>query len=47
MIAIVLIVLWSLAIGLWSRRFGPAQELLLVGGVIGVLALQFYVFGPS
>lgn len=47
MFAVLAILAWALIIGLRARRFGGAQQALLVAGILVIITIQFSVFGPS
>ncbi len=47
MFAVLTVIAWALGIGLTARRFGLAQEVLLLVGIVAVIAIQYFIFGPS
>ena len=47
MFLVVAVIGWAVLLGLSSRRFGPAQEVLLLLGIGAAVAIQYVVFGPS
>jgi hypothetical protein len=47
MIAVVLILTWSVLLGLTARRFGPAQGALLAAGIVAAILIQYATHGPS
>lgn len=47
MFAVLAIVAWCLGVGLTAKRFGPLQEAMIVSGIAAIIAVQYFVFGPS
>ncbi len=45
MTLIVVIILWAVAVGLFVRREGPARSALLIAGVTGAVAVQYFLLG--
>lgn len=45
--ALMAILLFSLALGLWQRRFGLRQQVMLIAGIALMTAVQYAVLGLS
>ena len=47
MFLILALLLISILIGLRATRFGPLEEVVLLGSIAAAVAIQYFILGPS